>query len=139
MEEGSTFCEWLTARRKALGLSQSGAARKAGVSRLTWIAWETCKSTPMDYNYVRIEHAMRWGTGDVERAIRQGVKPTELPERGEEDLRDAVERRLWGLKRLTVDEKWMYIDRRRKSLAEAAAIEAEADAAARARNQQNSA
>jgi transcriptional regulator with XRE-family HTH domain len=110
MSDAATFGEKLTARRKQLSLSQSAAARKAGVDRMTWRAWELDKSTPQDYNDVRIEHTMKWAPGSV-RAMLRGGDPTyiEAPSRTEDEPLDDAERELWALKYLTVDEIRMYV------------------------------
>lgn len=66
-------------RRAALELSQSGAAKAAKVSRNSWIGWENGTTTPEQYNFPKIERALRWAPGSVE-ATLDGGDPTELAE-----------------------------------------------------------
>ncbi|MEO6086062.1 MAG: helix-turn-helix transcriptional regulator [Umezawaea sp.] len=61
--------------RKALKISGSEAARRAGVHRLTWSAWEKGSADPEEHNYARIEETLCWTPGDVVR-VRQGQAPT---------------------------------------------------------------
>lgn len=71
--------ERLAGRRQELRLSQSVAARLAGVkSRMTWWEWEKGRRHPYDYNYPGIETAMQWEPGSVQ-AILDGGAPTPLP------------------------------------------------------------
>lgn len=79
MESGMTLGEQIATRRKALGISGSEAARRAGVHRLTWRAWEQNTSEPEDYNHDRIEKVLGWAPGSVVDA-RAGKQPTIAPE-----------------------------------------------------------
>lgn len=112
-----TFGEVLTARRKQLGLSQSAAARKASVDRMTWRAWEEDRSTPQDYNYVKIEHALEWEPGSVEAKLSQGRTPEPAQSRAERDeLRDETEQQMWAIGKeggLSEDHIWLRIYQRR--------------------------
>lgn len=65
-------------RRKELEISQSGAARSAGVSRSAWIAWEKDTAEPEKHNHAKISRALRWTTESVEAALA-GEEPTPLP------------------------------------------------------------
>lgn len=62
-------------RRDELNLSQSAAARNAGVARSTWVAWEKGTSVPESFNHALIERVMRWEPG----SIAAGGEPTPLP------------------------------------------------------------
>ena len=68
---------YIAERRRQLGLSQSRAATKAGVSRTSWVAWEKGTATPEDYNHVKIERALQWQPGSVD-AILAGGDPTPI-------------------------------------------------------------
>jgi transcriptional regulator with XRE-family HTH domain len=63
----------ITARRIELGLSQSEAARRAGVSRPAWIAWEN-DTRPQDQNYATIERTLEWERGSIT-AVLAGREP----------------------------------------------------------------
>lgn len=122
MDSSVTFGEELTVRRKQTGLSQSAAARKAGVARGTWRAWEKGESEPFDYNYANIEHAMGWQAGSVELAISKHRKPVVAPRRIDVDrLRDQTEKDMWAMgKEANHPEEriWYWIDKRRADIAD---------------------
>jgi DNA-binding XRE family transcriptional regulator len=85
----------MSERRKRLALSQSRAAKLAGVSRTSWITWERDTATPEDYNHIKIERALDWEPGSVE-SIQAGREPTlaeapDLDDPGKEILRTAFE------------------------------------------------
>lgn len=61
-------------RREELALSQSEAARQAGVRRGAWVSWEKQGVTPERHRYVLIERVLKWEPGSVE-AILEGGKP----------------------------------------------------------------
>lgn len=68
--------EHLAERRQQLRISQTEAARRAGIkSRMTWWEWEKGRRLPYDYNHAGIEDAMAWEPGSV-RAIQEGQMPT---------------------------------------------------------------
>lgn len=67
--------EHVAARRNLLGISQSRAAKLAGVSRTTWITWERDTATPEDYNHIHIERVLDWVPGSV-KSIFAGGQPT---------------------------------------------------------------
>lgn len=60
--------------RMQLGLSQHKAARRAGVSRTTWRAWENDERAPEAFNHARIEQFCGWQPGSVE-AVLEGRRP----------------------------------------------------------------
>jgi transcriptional regulator with XRE-family HTH domain len=66
-------------RRKQLGLSQAAAARRVGVSRTTWRAWEKDGWEPEGFNHARIEEFCDWEPGSVA-AVLDGRAPTPLRE-----------------------------------------------------------
>jgi len=61
-------------RREEIALSQSEAARQAGVRRGAWVSWEKQGVTPERHRYVLIERTLKWEPGSVE-AILEGGKP----------------------------------------------------------------
>lgn len=61
MSLGARIAEY----RRHLGLSQAEAARRAGVTRNTWRAWETDAKTPDDRNHKLIEDFCEWEPGSV--------------------------------------------------------------------------
>jgi transcriptional regulator with XRE-family HTH domain len=71
---GQDLAGAMTARRIELGLSQSAAARSAGVSRPTWAGWENT-TKPYDSNYAAIERVLQWERGSVS-AVLAGHDPT---------------------------------------------------------------
>lgn len=75
----------IAGRRLALGISQAGAAKLAGVSRTSWVAWEKGTAVPEDYNHIKIETVLRWQPGSVA-AILAGGQPT--PVRPADPLQD---------------------------------------------------
>lgn len=82
--------------RKALRMSQSEAARRAAVHRLTWRAWEQDESAPGEHNYVTIEDTLGWARGSVEVVRRGGVrKVRERP--AAESTREADDRNITRL------------------------------------------
>lgn len=70
--------EHVVARRTELRISQSEAARRAGVGRMSWWEWEKGRRQPYDYNFSGIETALEWDAGSV-RAILAGREPTIKP------------------------------------------------------------
>lgn len=64
-------------RRKHLGLSVAEAARRAGVTRTTWHAWEKDTSIPDDRNHRLIEDFCEWEPGSVV-AVLEGRASTPL-------------------------------------------------------------
>jgi hypothetical protein len=62
----------IAARRKALGLSLSAAAKIAGIDRGTWTATERATRQTEEYTYAGIERALQWVTGSVERILAGG-------------------------------------------------------------------
>jgi DNA-binding XRE family transcriptional regulator len=64
-------------RRRQLGLTQTAAARQAGVSRKTWRNWESDLKTPYDSNHRIIEEFCEWQPGSVA-AVLEGRAPTLL-------------------------------------------------------------
>jgi transcriptional regulator with XRE-family HTH domain len=67
----------LTERRTALRLTKTEAARRAGVGRMTWWAWEEGRRRPYDANYVGIEDAMEWPSGTVQSLADSGAMNNE--------------------------------------------------------------
>lgn len=69
----------IRARRTQLGLSQVEAARRAGVTRATWCAWESDdparSAVPDDRNHRLIEEFCDWEPGSVV-AVLDGGAPT---------------------------------------------------------------
>lgn len=61
-------------RREEIALSQSEAARQAGVRRGAWVSWENQGVTPERHRYVLIERVLKWEPGSVE-AVLEGGKP----------------------------------------------------------------
>lgn len=61
-------------RREGLALSQSEAARQAGVRRGAWVSWEKQGVTPERHRHVLIERVLEWEPGSVE-AILEGHEP----------------------------------------------------------------
>jgi len=120
MQNSATFGQQLTGRRNKLGLSQGAAARKAGVTRVTWRHWEQDKTVPHTFNYVRIEHAMEWEPGSVE-AVLTGDQPTEKVVGVEVDRRrvplDQTEKEMIDFGRgegVAEDRIWWHIFNRRE-------------------------
>jgi transcriptional regulator with XRE-family HTH domain len=68
----------VAARRRALGLSASQAARDAGVSRSTWISIENGTRDTEKYVYAKVERALSWATGSFDRVL-DGNDPIEGP------------------------------------------------------------
>jgi transcriptional regulator with XRE-family HTH domain len=66
-------------RREQLRVSVAEAARRAGVPRSTWIAWEK-DIVPKQVNHARIEDVLEWQTGSVA-AIIAGQPPMPIRER----------------------------------------------------------
>jgi DNA-binding XRE family transcriptional regulator len=69
-----TLPDAIRTRRERLGISQSRAARVAGVSRTTWVNWETGATVPERFNYAKIENPLEWEPGSVE-AVLGGRPP----------------------------------------------------------------
>lgn len=118
MESGTTLSDHIKARRKQLGISQSAAARKAGVHRQTWLAWEAGKSAPEEYNYFKIDHAMDWVKGRGVDSIMSGKDPVLIetrpvprypPEIYERVIRDDTERRIMALLGASEEYRWRVI------------------------------
>lgn len=121
----------LTQRRKHLRLAQSEAARLAGVRRNAWWVWEKGRGLPYDYNHPGIETAMQWEPGSVQ-AILAGDEPTEKPPPSvtpldpntfvppqpgaDPDLRDEIEREMWGMTVVSGEVRAFYINQRRQRL-----------------------
>jgi transcriptional regulator with XRE-family HTH domain len=131
VQNAATFGEMLIAQRQQLGLSQSAAARKAGVDRMTWRAWEEGRSRPQDYNYVKIEYALELDPGGTQ-AMLTGDLPvvrSQVPaRRTEADLRDETERAIWDTGKegkLPEHRIWLRIDQLRAVRAKRAAAEKE--------------
>lgn len=76
---GKNLADWLREGRQRQRLSRTEAARRVGVSRQTWHAWETGVSTPQDQHYVGIEDVLRWAVGSVAEVL-SGGEPTPLAE-----------------------------------------------------------
>lgn len=68
--------EQIATHRKTLKISGSEAARRAGVHRLTWRAWEKGEADPEEHNWPRIEQVLGWAPGDVARIRNEGKAPT---------------------------------------------------------------
>jgi transcriptional regulator with XRE-family HTH domain len=120
MNSPVTFSDELTARRQELGISQSAAARQAGVSRGAWRAWESGEAIPQDFNYVRIETVMQWEAGSAELAVLGRRKPVVVRRRIERDQpRDETEVEMVKLikRGLSEVDVWAAIDERRERLA----------------------
>lgn len=64
----------MSRRREGLALSQSEAARQAGVRRGAWVSWEKQGVTPERHRHVLIERVLKWEPGSVE-AILEGHEP----------------------------------------------------------------
>lgn len=64
----------IKARRLQLGLSVAEAARRAGVDRKTWSAWEKDASIPDDRNHRLIDEFCEWGAGSAQ-AVLDGRPP----------------------------------------------------------------
>lgn len=103
--------EQMAERRKRLGLSQSAAARAAGVSRTAWVAWENDASRPEDFNHVKIETVLRWRAASVAAALA-GRKALAGPERP--DLLDETEEAIWAITELDEPVRMRYIQRHRQ-------------------------
>jgi transcriptional regulator with XRE-family HTH domain len=71
---GQDLAGAITTRRVELGLSQSAAARRAGVSRPAWLGWET-GSRPQDSNYATIERTLEWERGTVHALLTGAPTP----------------------------------------------------------------
>lgn len=71
-----TLGQQIATRRKDQRLSVSEAARRAGVHRLTWTAWESGKAAPVEHRYAAIESTLSWARGSVE-SIQNGGEPKE--------------------------------------------------------------
>jgi transcriptional regulator with XRE-family HTH domain len=116
--------DWIKTRRTSLGLSQVAAAsacitpaRRKGVHRQTWRAWEQGEAVPEEFNFVGIEAALRWTAGSVA-AILAGGDPTPLEEEEAEPLLfDDTERDLWAVEGLPEAMKWEVILARRNGKA----------------------
>jgi DNA-binding XRE family transcriptional regulator len=52
--------ELMRDRREELRLSQSAAARAAGVARSTWVNWEKGVAKPERFNYAAIDDVLQW-------------------------------------------------------------------------------
>lgn len=107
----------MTERRKRRGMSQSAAARAAGVSRTAWVAWEKDAARPEDFNHVKIERALRWQTGSVTAALT-GRAATPLEDDDQADpppfeLIDKTEREIWLIDELSPEQRAGAILRRR--------------------------
>lgn len=89
----TTLGTHMKARRKELGASQSAAAKEAGVSRTSWIAWEKDAARPEDYNHAAIERVLRWAPDSVA-AIFDGHQPTPIDtpdtDQAERDRQDQI-------------------------------------------------
>lgn len=70
--------ELIKARRLALGLSLSRAAKMAPLDRVTWTAAEGATRETRRAHFAAIERVLRWVPGSID-AILAGDKPTELP------------------------------------------------------------
>lgn len=76
---GPTRLGWFVKQgRTRLRLSQSAAARRAGISRPVWAAIETGITNPYDTTYVGVEETLHWAPGSCI-TTRDGGVPTELP------------------------------------------------------------
>lgn len=64
----------VTEQRKALGLSISSAARRAGINRATWSALERGERETEEYIFAGVERALDWDTGSID-AILRGDPP----------------------------------------------------------------
>lgn len=78
-------------RRRALGLSVSAAARKAGINRATWTAIEDASRDTETYNYGPVERVLDWAPGSIDDIVAGGestlrqpatAQPVATPERG---------------------------------------------------------
>lgn len=70
--------ELIKARRLALGLSLSRAAKMAPLDRVTWTAAEDASRETRRVHFAAIERVLRWRPGSID-AILAGQAPTELP------------------------------------------------------------
>lgn len=62
-------------RREELRLSQSAAARAAGVARTTWVNWEKGAAQPERFNYAAIDDVLEWERKQGVDAILSGRDP----------------------------------------------------------------
>jgi transcriptional regulator with XRE-family HTH domain len=91
----------VASRRSSLGLSVVRAATDAGINRGTWAAIESGDREATDFIYGKVEIALKWEAGSVERILDGGAplaesntvpsQPTPAAEIIDPDLRRYVE------------------------------------------------
>jgi hypothetical protein len=94
----------IKARRLALGLSLSRAAKSAPIDRVTWTAAEDATRSTRRIHFAAIERVLHWSPGSID-AILDGRDPTELPEppaapRRAAEAEPTLEQEIERLKRL---------------------------------------
>lgn len=62
----------IEARRLALGLSASAAARTASIDRATWSSAEKGERDTLPHNWAGIERALRWKPGSIATTLNGG-------------------------------------------------------------------
>jgi transcriptional regulator with XRE-family HTH domain len=110
MEAMKTLGEQMRDRREELRLSQSAAARAAGVARTTWVNWEKDKATPERFNYAAIDDTLEWERKKGVDAVRAGGEPVaRRKEHGPPPIPDGVliDPADWAI--MTPDERTAYV------------------------------
>jgi hypothetical protein len=110
----------IKARRAALRLSISAAARAARVDRDTWASAESGTRDLREFNYAGIERALAWGSGSVDQ-ILAGGDPATLTRQDRQqalDADDLIISTIWQSS-LPVDVKLRLVERTLEDRAEA--------------------
>lgn len=95
-------------RRRALGLSISAAARRAGINRATWTAVEEATRDTEVYNYGLIEKVLGWTPGSIDKVLNgraPSIVDTHVEVSSEQDLDDEAIIKVMQSDRIPEDQK----------------------------------